>query len=422
MNDETEHKFRGLDLVSDAVNAKPVNDRCLDEFKAMLENDFEKGLCNEVPGVNHAETMKEMESILREMQLIAQCPELSSKNTGAIGGAYSSGKSCFINSFLDSGSEEGLLAEGITPVTVIPSYVICGKTSRIKGISFQDGVFDISPETYKSLKHDFVSRTFTFDLNRLVSYTTVLSPMKGEYFKNICLIDTPGYDAAASGNTERDFENARRYIKEAKFLIWLIKIGAGTIPKSDIAFLRKIGMFGLNADYPLYIVASRAEDKNASDRKKILDMFEKTLNENRISYAGISAYDSMTGEMHEHRKKDLFQFFSEHNKPSEKHAELNKTLHEVFKRYIEEVHAKDDEEKLIREKVKKIMWAASEVISSDDSVSGRIEEGLNYLFNYFNPKKKDERLKIIRETRGNFFACLKKFCQAHGLNIDKTPY
>jgi len=424
MSGDTTQRLRGLDLVSDAVNAKPVEDPYLDEFKAMLVTDFEKKLCNAVPGVNHAETMKEMERILREMQLIAQCPELRSKSIGAIGGAFSSGKSCFINSFLDASDKGVRLAEGITPVTVIPSYVICDKTSQIKGISFQNGKFDINTDTYNSLSHDFVQKTFTFDLNRLMSYTTVLTPMKSEYFQNLCLIDTPGYNAPASGNTEHDIENARRYIKEAEFLVWMIGIDKGTVNKSDIDFLYELGMFGIEPKYPLYIVANKADRKNASARKEILDMFEETLNNNYISYAGISAYDSMTKELYEHRKKDLFTFLSEHNKPSKRHAELREILHDVFKLYSDEVYRKHEEAKANLKKINTIMLDALQGIniSIDDRASGKMEEGLRDLSLYFKKQKEafDKDDKLVDTIKEKFMTCLGNFCKANGIVVSKA--
>ena len=425
MSDETTQKLRSFDLVSDAINAKPIEDRYLNEFKAMLDNDFEKGLCKDVAGVNHAETMKEMVRILREMQIIVQCPELHSKSVGAIGGGFSSGKSSFINSFLDSGGKGIKLAEGINPVTVIPSYVICDKTSKIKGISFQRGSFDISADTYNSLSHDFIKKTFTFDLNRIVFYTTVLTPMKNEYFQNLCLIDTPGYNPPSAGNTKHDFENAKRYIKDAEFLVWIISVDSGTIPKSDIAFLQELGLFGIEPEYPLYIVANKAQLKSADTIEDILDTFEKVLDDNDISYVGISAYDSKTKKQYAHRKKDLFEFLSEHNKPSERHAELQDILHDVFKLYVGEIHRKHEEEEANRKKVKDIMLDALQGgnISIDDRSSGRMEEGLNDLLHYFKPEEAfDKSLKRVTAIREKFMTCLVKFCEAHGLVVRKPRY
>jgi len=42
MNGESVQQFRNFDLITDAINAKPVDDRYLNEFKTLLDNDFEK--------------------------------------------------------------------------------------------------------------------------------------------------------------------------------------------------------------------------------------------------------------------------------------------------------------------------------------------------------------------------------------------
>jgi len=137
--EENREKIRNFDLVSDALKAEPVENSFIKEFESLIDNDYSKGLCNNVPGVNDAENLKVMQQILEEMRLIANCPKLHSKDIGAVGGGFSSGKSSFINSFFVGSKVK--LAEGIKPVTAIPSYVICDHDSAIHGISFREGFF-----------------------------------------------------------------------------------------------------------------------------------------------------------------------------------------------------------------------------------------------------------------------------------------
>ena len=183
-DEEIGQRLKNFDLISDAFNAEPLENEFLDKFKTMIEDDFMMKLCNEVQGANDAKNLEKMKGVLNEMRLIAECPELHSKSIGAIGGGFSSGKSTFINSFLEGVKPEEKLAEGVNPVTVIPSYVVCDTDFRISGISFEGGRFSIASEMYKNLSHDNVKKSFSF-LNRLVSYAAVHAPMKSEYFSNL---------------------------------------------------------------------------------------------------------------------------------------------------------------------------------------------------------------------------------------------
>ena len=411
---ENREKIRNFDLVSDALKAEPVKNSFIDEFASLIDNDYSKELCNHVPGVNDAENLKIMQQILEEMKLIANCPNLHSKGIGAVGGGFSSGKSSFINSFF-VGSEVKL-AEGIKPVTAIPSYVICDQDSAIHGISFRGGLFPITIDMYKEISHEFL-KSFSFDLKEIVTYTTVLTPMEEKYFKNLCLIDTPGYNPPDSGNTAHDFETARKYIKDAAFLIWIVGLDTnGTVPKSDIDFLSNLE-FGANQNKPLYIVANKAQLKTKDDIENILDKFEETLDDFDISYAGISAYNSMKKELHASRKSDIYEFLAGHNKPSTKYADLKGMLHDVFKQYVGKVHEDDEEKNTKRKEVKTLLLNALESgnIGLDDT-SSKLEEGLNKLLRYFQSKEDlDKRIQRVTVTRDKFMACLDNFCDAMGI-------
>jgi len=416
--DEKNQKLRSFELVSAAINAKPIENQFLKEFGTLLKEDFKDKLCETVKNVNDAQAMEKMNLIFREMQLIALCPELYSKSIGAIGGGFSSGKSSFINSFLDS--TEIKLAEGINPVTVIPSYVICDKNSRINGVSFKNGSFEISRDIYNSLSHEYVKKTFSFDLNSIIYYTSVQTSMKKEYFKNLCLIDTPGYNPPDSGNTKHDFENAQQYIKEAEFLIWMVGLDVnGTIPKSDIEFLRKLDMFGIKPELPLYIVANKPQLRKGGDIKDILNNFADTLDDNDIYYSGISAYDTKTKKLYAHRgKQDLFEFLAEHNKPSQRYMELKTILHDVFKEYVEKIKLEYNEKEENRKKVKSIMLDAIEGgnVSIDDDASSKMEEGLNDLLHYFQSGEEYKKnIEMVNNIRRKFIICLRNFCDAMGI-------
>ena len=420
--EENKQKIRNFDLISAALKAEPVDNGYIKEFDSLKENDFKEGLCNAEPGINDAVTLRKLDDIFEEMRLIANCPELHSKNIGAIGGGFSSGKSSIINSFITDSRVK--LAEGIKPVTAIPSYVISGQKAQINGISFRGGRFPIAPDMYREISHEFME-SFDFDLKEIIKYTTVMAPMES-YIEHLCLIDTPGYNPPGSGNTGHDFETARNYIKDAKFLIWTVGLDqTGTIPKSDINFLNNLGVFGIEKERPLYIVANKAQLKGQDDIESILDTFAETLDDNDLSWAGISAYNSRKNEIHAYRETDLFTFLAEHNKPSGIYAELNQMLNDVFSDYFKEANRDFEEKENKRKAVKKLILQALEGgnIDIEGDATNQLESGLNDLVRYFKPKvQQDERIKRIEDLRNKFRDCLNNFCDGAGIERTEVKF
>jgi len=411
---ELKEIISSYDLVSDAHNAEPVENPIIKNFADLIENDFKKELCNIEKVANSAENLTKLEYILNEMQFIANCPKLHSKTIGAVGGGYSSGKSSFINSFFTGSKVK--LAEGLKPVTAIPSYVICDKDSAIQGISDKGGVFPIKTEIYKKISHELLKK-FKFDLKKIIKYITVLTPMEENYFKNLCLIDTPGYNAPGSGDTAYDFETARKYIKDAEFLIWSVDIEKGTIPNSDISFLEKLE-FGIKPNKHLYVVVNKAQLKKENDIIKILDEIEETLDKN-FSYAGISAYNSKKKEVLASRKRDIYEFLAEHNKPSRKYEELSGMLNDVFKSYEKEIRRDNNEKDKMRKEVKTLRLETLKEIDIDDT-SNNFERGFKNLEGFFKQSEDlTKRLERVTVICNKFMTCLDDFCDSMGIDRGK---
>jgi hypothetical protein len=425
--DTKKQKIRNFDLVSAALKAEPAENKYIKEFGSLIENDYKK-FCDKEQGSNDAANIRILDQIFNEMRLIANCPELHSKSIGAVGGGFSSGKSSLINSFFVDAKIK--LAEGIKPVTAIPSYVLCDQKSVVNGVSFRGGLFPIAPDMYREISHEFI-KSFDFDLIKIIDYTTVLAPMENKYFENLCIIDTPGYNPPSSGNTGHDFETAKKYIENAEFLIWTVSLdNNGTIPKSDIEFIKKLDKFGIKKNgivpNPLYIVANKAQLKKADDREDILDKFEETLDDNDLFYAGISAYNSLKKELLASRKSNIYDFLTDHNKPSQIYAELRGMLNDVFGDYFIEANRDFDEREKKRKEVKKLIlqaFAGGNISIDDEEASVGLENGLNDLLRYFQPKEqKDERINRIQNLRDNFMKCLDSFCDDAGIDRMKEIF
>lgn len=92
----------------------------------------------------------------------------------------------------------------------------------------------MSVEFYGNISHSFIN-SFGFDLKGLMPFMCVGTRMDPEYFSNICLIDTPGYNppATASEYSGDDKITAVQFAQQANAIIWLIGLDAnGTVPDS----------------------------------------------------------------------------------------------------------------------------------------------------------------------------------------------
>lgn len=97
-------------------------------------------------------------------------------------------------------------------------------------------IIDIEKGAVKALTHSF------FEKNSL-SFAQIIKSIvvhnKNMKFKNIVLLDTPGYTKSERFKRENNTDEsvARKHLKEADYLIWLVDIASGTIPATDIELL-----------------------------------------------------------------------------------------------------------------------------------------------------------------------------------------
>lgn len=415
-NSEHTDVSQTFSFISDILKARPSENKHIKDFATLIREDFTL-FCDSVSGLNQMKDVSVFEKIINEMKLISNCPPLHSKMVGAIGGGFSSGKSSFINSFMKGDSVQ--LATGIVPVTAIPSYVIRGDKPDIKGVSFRGGSFGITKEMYQAISHELIKK-LDFNLKEILSYVTVTTNLTGELFDKICLIDTPGYDAPGIGSTEQDREIAFSYIRDAKFLIWLVGLDSkGTINSNDIEFLENFP-FGKEENRKLYIVANKAGLVSPSHHQEILDTITGVLDDYDLRYEGISLYDSVQGKEYLHEGTSISDFIKSQNIATEKYSDLVRPLYEVFSRYEAYVKDKNQKDVEYQRKIKSLILDAytSNAISLSSNNSCQLEDGLNELKKYLRPDNIDETINKIIDIRTKLTDCLDQFCSEMG--IQKT--
>ncbi|WGE92026.1 dynamin family protein [Actinobacillus genomosp. 1] len=320
-------------LVGTLISAKNESPHLL-AFKNILQNDFLAFAAKESSLEDEAGALLKLQQIANELEIVSAFPEFHSARTIAVGGGFSAGKSEFISSFFSDKLMK--LPSSIEPTTAIPTYVVNskGKKNQLIGVNKTGGTVnltEIDPNLSHKLNHQFI-QSFKFKLKDIMPYMFLTTKLA---YKNICFVDTPGYNPNSSkgSHTEDDSVIAKEYVKDAEALIWLVGADAnGTIPRTDINFLKEV--LGTNKK-PVYFVLNKADLRAESDVKKIQEEFVRVLKDANIRYDGISAYNSIEGkELTFYQKgKKLGDFLTSLDRSSNKQTEILRKLYEVETSY-----------------------------------------------------------------------------------------
>lgn len=303
------------------------------EFARLIHEEYQAFAARESSLADDAGATLELLRIQRELEIITNFPAISGKTVLGIAGGFSSGKSAFINSFIEGRSVK--LAEGINPVTVIPSYVVCSPRVHIRGYCASGGSIELEAKLYGALSHEFLN-AFGFDLRRIMPSMSVEVPMREDLFAHLCLIDTPGYNPGAGGSAQSaDRETASRFVGQCSAMIWVIGLDpAGTATRSDIEFIRQTGLHGES----LYIVLNKADLKSEEDIDEIMVRVADDLDFDGIPFAGICAYSSTHRRIYRSNGQSLEQFIQSHNQGQDVLRSLDRKIDDVFSRYGAAIH------------------------------------------------------------------------------------
>ena len=225
----------------------------------------------------------ELEESLKNLMIF---PTLANKKIVGVGGAFSAGKSRFLNTL--AGID--LLPESSDPTTAIPSYIIAGAKQCITAVNAFGYQVEMDVDALEAITHKF-RETFQSSLGVNFGFAHIVKLLMVEHpsmcWQNIAFLDTPGYDKN-DGKQDKiaDESISRKQLSEADYVLWLISAERGTIPHSDIEFLRT-----LSHSQPIYVVITKADFK-ARDITSIVDAVRTSLDDNGIAYAGIMAWSA----------------------------------------------------------------------------------------------------------------------------------
>ena len=315
-------------LVSKVLAQQPPRNDALTAFADLINNDYMDFAGRESSLADEAQAVLAMQAVLAEMQMVTNFPSIAGKTILSIAGGFSSGKSAFVNSFIKDQSAQ--LATGLTPVTVVPSYVVCSEETRIKGYSYTGGSIDLDPDLYVSLSHEYV-KAFGFDLRRILPFISVKVPMDPELFENLCIIDTPGYNPGAFNGAEgADRGTAASLVNQASALVWVIGLDpAGTIDQSDIEFIESTPFRGDS----LYIVLNKADVKSTQDIDQIMEQVADDLSYADIAFSGMCAYSSTRKKEYAVSGQTFAEFLRSINRKVDVVGKVGTKLDAVFDEY-----------------------------------------------------------------------------------------
>lgn len=273
----------GVSLVKKMMNRYQGNgnaaalDSILDEkiFPILAELELEDGL----------DIYKKFKRIINRLKEQRKIEMIEGKKILGIGGKFSAGKLCFINSITHAS-----LPEGQRPTTSIATYIMNSKKKNNLAITGSNNLVNLDDEAVLALTHRFYEK-YNMGFSKLIKNLVISSP--DFLYPNIAILDTPGYSKSDDSKAEdaSDAELAREQLKSVDYLIWLVDSVQGVVTQRDIEFISS-----LNIDTEILVVYTKGDCEEISNLEKKIETAKQVLESVDKDVYGIIAYDSMHGE------------------------------------------------------------------------------------------------------------------------------
>ena len=334
---------------------------------------------------NEAEVVIQLQKIFFKLEMGVNFHFLYKKNMISVGGAFSSGKTSFINSFINDKNLK--LPEGLRPTTAIPTYIINDTSVKITGSSKNGSIIDIPNEIFSNIDHEYIS-DLEYNIRDLINILVISIPMVSG-FSNICLVDTPGYNSYLEGDnlytSNLDNKLAIEELEKSNSIVWIIDITVGVITRNDIDFINKI------KDKKLYVLLNKSELVPETSRDEIINQIKNNLEDEGIIYEGISAYSSRQKKEFQFVKKSLNQFLSEENVEFNLCDEIKSEFKSIINLYYNAIKAdKIGQEKLLSNVGKDIEEMYYKILKLEQPINAKKAERCLEIF-------KESSSKIIKQ-------------------------
>ncbi len=190
---------------------------------------------------------------------------LIGKNIVALGGAFSTGKSSFLNTL----NGENALPESVNYSTSVPTYIVSGEEYNVQVINIFDAKINIQLKDIKKIAYGF-GKVEDND-NNVITKETILGHIlqsvflstPKQKFSNIAFLDTPGYSSPQEDLFKNDELISRGQLNSSNFILWFIDVDSGTITKSDLDFIKT-----LYKEIPKLFILSKSDKKPDKELEK----------------------------------------------------------------------------------------------------------------------------------------------------------
>lgn len=389
------------------------------ELEGLLANEY-RAFASRENYPREADAYAELHKVFTRCSELRLAPRLAKRNICAVAGGFSSGKSSFLNALIG----ERILPTDITPTTSIPTYIFhVDDDLSVEAFNHLGGGVVINASMFKKMTHDF-KRDHGIELKRLVQRVSICTPKLQEW-KNLALIDTPGYTnpednaaGGADGAEQRDEDIALANVLKSQFLIWVVDCEKGTLPEQDIHFIRKfIDERPEGAENKLYLVFNKGDKKTQEDRLGILQVAEDTAKTHSIPFAGIGIYSSHKNEWYAHQGSpfDAFMQTVDQAQSSSTHG-LDKAVQAVFQDYID-YHEQEGEQ---LGKASRLLDNLSLALRQLEGHAEKLDADLNRRRAYIHNVREDHgKLRDeARHLQQRFAAAVTGFVEGIGTSTD----
>lgn len=404
---EMESRYGQLDeqfkFIESVLASQTKRGRVLSPFKNVIDSDFMKFSNQNLSHIEDAQVMSDLQKIDKKLQQIIDQPTIYSKKILCLSGAKGSGKTEFIRGFLQS--DAITLAIGEHSVRSLATYFVSNPSNTIVGYTPKGSSLAMDGDMYERIMGEY-SRSFRFNIEELISFILIQTPLSDELVKNICIVEAPPF--STEENIIDSFEAQNNNDMDA--MIWMIDAkSSSNIAEADLEFLKALD----REEKKLYILVNKIDAVDKNNIKKMLSEIKTTLQGSEISFEGISAYSSSEKKEYSYMSTSLNKFLEEYNKPILMQEDLIAAVYSAFDLYRDAIEKTLKNEETVSKQFDLLELDLKEEGLEDEN--GIVSLRFSILRKLCREKELKENLKLIDVAQKKFISAINK---VFGRNIN----